>query len=130
MPFVYSTASNDTVFTKFSAGGNDLPRIVKCVLIKGGSNVATKRLVTPLGVRTEVSEEDLDFLNSKPNFLRMIKYGFIKIDERKLDAEVPAADMTTRDDSAPRVPQDFEKDKDGVAPIERDLKEVVNKLAN
>lgn len=130
MPYVYSTASNDTTFTRFEAHGNDMPKIVKRVLIKGGTNVATKRLITPLGVRTEVSNDDLAFLHTRQNFLRMVKAGFMKVDESKLDPEVPAADMNTRDDSAPRVPQDFEKDKDGVAPVERDLKEVVNKLAN
>lgn len=130
MPYVYSTSSNDTTFTKFESGGNDMPKLVKRVLIKGGTNVATKRLVTPYGVRTEVSEEDMAFLNTRKNFLRMVKAGFLKVEERKLDPEVPAADMETRDDSAPRVPQDFEKDKDGVTPVERDLKEVVNKLDN
>jgi hypothetical protein len=111
MPFVYSTATNATTYATYheNPGSVGLNRIKRSVTIAGGSNVAAKRtLYTPIGVGTEVSQDDLDFLLTVPAFQRHIARGFVKVSKDTRDnAEVAAADMNSRDGSAPLVPGDF-----------------------
>jgi hypothetical protein len=111
MPFVYSTATNATTYALYHENPEykGLNRIKKSVTIAGGSNVAAKRtLYTPVGVGTEVTQDDLDFLLTVPAFQRHIERGFVKVSKDTRDnAEVAAADMNNRDGSAPLVPGDF-----------------------
>lgn len=109
MPRVYSTITNSTAYVQYDKGVNDMPREVKRVVIQGGAGVAQKRtLYTPLGVATEVSKEELDFLEGDANFQRHVKAGFLKVVKTgRTDADVVAADMQQRDGSAPLVPNDF-----------------------
>lgn len=109
MKYVYSTCSTDFAYgtyTKAPKGG--LPTLGRRVLIKGGSNVATKNLVTPFGVMTKVSDEDAAYLMTDKHFLRHMAGGFVQISDKNHDPEAMAADMTSRDGSAPLTPGDFE----------------------
>lgn len=114
MPFVYCTASNDSIFAvydKHSEPGR--ARVIKkSVLVKGGANVATGKgeLITKYGVRTEVSDEDLKLLESSVNFQKMKEAGFITVSHHKVHAETAAAEMNKRDESAPLVPEDYTDD--------------------
>lgn len=109
MPRVYSTITNSSSYVQYEKGNNDMPREVKRVTIGGGAGIAQKRtLYTPLGVSTEVSKDDLDFLEADANFQRHVKAGFLKVVRTgKADADVVAVDMQQRDGSAPLVPNDF-----------------------
>lgn len=105
--YVYSTLSNDQAYAGWAKPNeNSLPVRTKTVLIKGGANVANKTLVTPKGVPNAISDEDLEFLKKNRHFVDHMKRGFIKIGKRG-EADKVAKDMTAKDQSAPRTPDDF-----------------------
>lgn len=119
--FVYSTMSASVKYTSYRKTVNDLPEVVYQVLIAGGANVANKHVVTPRGVVTEVSADDLAHLEQNELFQRHKKNGFILVDSIKVDPEVKAADMQHRDSSAPMTPNDYDG-KDGPKPVEANAK--------
>ena len=112
MPFVYSTLTCDNIYAGYDQRSDaSAHNLVKKVLIKGGSNVADKHFITKYGVMTEVSVEDLAFLQKDSIFQLHVKNGFITFrDRRAADPEVVAADMEGRDESAPLVDEDFDED--------------------
>jgi len=78
------------------------------VLVKGGTGVVgAKNLVTPLGVATEISEDEIGFLESNPLFRLHAKNGYVTIQRRKADPERVAADMNTKDQSAQKSEADY-----------------------
>lgn len=118
MNYVYSTLTDSMFYTFYVSNKdqfNDLPVITKKIHIKGGANVATKQLVTPLGVVTEVSDEDLALLQHHPIFQLHEKNGFIKVDGKKYDVEKAVATMEKRDEASPLTPQDYEFAPDNTA---------------
>lgn len=106
--FIYSTLTADQRYVEWVKGGGDIAVEGRSVLVKGGSNVANKHLLTPLGVQTEVSDEDYAFLQEEPTFRLHVQNGFITVRQKKADAEAVAADMATRDGSAPLTDADLE----------------------
>jgi rRNA maturation endonuclease Nob1 len=109
MPYVYSTCSSDVAFPveveSTGAGGANF--IKRKVLIKGGANIANKKtLVTPMGVATEISDEELSLLQKNETFQRRMKAGFFVVDSKKTDAEKVAKDMKKKDKSAQITPAD------------------------
>ena len=119
MPYVYSTLSADVNYNDYypapslvskTAGAE--PRVVKSsVLIKGGSGVMPipdpkKPHVTTFGVRTEVTDHELEFLEQHETFKTQVAAGFIRVERKKLHPEKVAADMELRDDSSPVMPED------------------------
>jgi hypothetical protein len=119
--FVYSTLTADNLYGPYKPGGADLPIREGMVLIKGGANVAgpSKHLVTPLGVVTEITHEQLALLRADVTFLAHERNGFITVSENKTDADHVAADMEGRDESAPMTPEDVApEDVDRVATAE------------
>jgi hypothetical protein len=111
MPFVCSTATNSAYYCEYAKGGADVPVLKKKVLIKGGANIGGKSLVTPRGVVTEVTQEDLDFLLKNDAFNRHVKNGFLTVVEQKKqpEAEKVAKDMQPADASAPLTDTDYDK---------------------
>jgi len=103
MPHVYSTITNDTKYGHYTKGGGDLPILEKTVLIKGGATRGGKGLITPLGVGTHVSDEDLEYLESLPSFQRHKKAGFITVVKTAKNADVVAKDMNPNDNSSPKM---------------------------
>lgn len=109
--YVYSTLTCDNEYHSFVQGGADLPMSQASVLIKGGAGVANNRVVTPQGVRTEITEQDLEVLRSNKVFELHEQNGFVKVEvDLLVDADVVAADMASRDGGAPVVPQDLPTD--------------------
>lgn len=109
--YVYSTLASPVSYNVFAKAGADMPVIDKSIVIAGGAGVATKNLVTPRGVMTKVSEEELTLLRQNTVFQLHEKNGFMNVEKKQADPEVVAADMTGRDNSAPLVPEDFEEEK-------------------
>lgn len=115
MPFVYSTLTSSVRYTNHRPGGGDLPVPVTVdghegVLIEGGRGVASKRLITPLGVSTEVSDSQLAYLLENSTFQLHQTNGFITVQDKNSDPEKVAANMESGDGSAPLTPSDFTKD--------------------
>lgn len=111
--YVFSTLTADQVYTRTASpeGGNDLPRTVAEVFIAGGSNISDKYMRTPIGVMTPVTDEELTVLQENDVFKLHEKNGYIKVESKAHDPEVVAADMVTRDQSAPLVDEDFAEDQ-------------------
>ena len=105
--YVFSTLTAGQVYTRTVAGGADLPQTVAEVFIAGGSNISDKYLRTPIGVMTAVSDEELAILQDNEVFKLHVANGFITIKDKPADPEKVAADMVTRDQSAPTVAEDF-----------------------
>lgn len=101
MPKVISTLTDSVDYTKFNQpDGGGTPEAIRTVSIKGGANLAQKRLVllgegsTKAGIETEVSDEQLAFLQDHPLFQTHVKNGFIEVVKSdRVDAEVVAKDM-------------------------------------
>lgn len=111
MPYVYSTATNDGYYCDYEEGGADLPTLKRKILIKGGANRGGKGLITPLGVGTRVTDEELEFLEKHEAFNRHKKRGFLTVVKAKKapDADKVAKDMTEKDASAPLTADDYKR---------------------
>lgn len=105
--YIFSTLANDQKYQNYHKGGGDIPVQGHSVIIKGGTGVANDRLITPLGVATEVTDKDLEELEKNPNFLEHKKNGFIVVKQKKAEAEKIAADMNLKDESAPLTHSDY-----------------------
>lgn len=123
---VYSTLANAQRYVKYRENVQSNVNIPEReVLINGGSGIARKVIGTPLGVYTKVSDEDMAWLKDLPSFKEHVAKGYIRVENRKVDPEVAAADMATRkwgrdssgnavrDDAFPVVPQDIDSKKVG-----------------
>lgn len=106
--YVYSTLTCDNEYAEWAKAG-DQQSILHKVLIKGGHGVMNKNFLTPLGVVTEVSDDDLRFLMNNSAFKFHLEGGFLKVEEKAHDAEKVAADMKSADLSAQLTPADFEE---------------------
>lgn len=99
---VFSTLSNDQLYTNYKLGDNGRNIVDVEIHIKGGANVAEqKRVTTPYGVATEVTEEALVELEKNPVFRMHKDKGFITIRQRHADPDKVATDMARKDLSAP-----------------------------
>lgn len=110
--YVYSTATTAVEYVKYgpAVDGQPAPKLFG-VIIKGGSNVTNKHGETRVGVMTEVTREQADFLSTDVNFKRHEKAGFVVLTDHKIDPEVVAAGgMKLADKSAQLVPGDARLD--------------------
>lgn len=102
MPYVYSTLTSDNRYTIYANGGGDLKVARHDILIKGGTGIADKNLITPIGVATQISDEDAALLKEHPVFKLHEANGFVVIDDKKHEAEKVASNgMEIADGSAP-----------------------------
>lgn len=111
--YVYSTLSNDQAYTAYAKGG-ETPQPEEVVYINGKANIADKRFITPQGVVTKITAEQLAVLEGIELFSIHKANGFISVSETAADPEHVAADMVGRDESAPLVESDF---PEGEAPV-------------
>lgn len=114
MAFITSTMTSPIVYTvyKLLPGGMKTPAAE--VLIKGGANAVDKKtLVTPEGVSTEVTDEELALLKAHPLFKEHLSRGFVKIVETKYreEAEKAVKDLEKKDGSAPKTLKDYKNKK-------------------
>jgi hypothetical protein len=108
MQYVYSTLTCDNDYAEWAKNG-DQQSILRTVRVNGGHGLMNKHMITPLGVVTEVSDEDLEFLQRNSAFRLHVENGFITVDEKKAEPEKVAANMKRRDKSSQIVPSDYEK---------------------
>lgn len=110
--FILSTLSADQLYTAWRKGGADLPLVERQVFVRGGANVADKRLVTPQGVVTKVSAEDLELLESNAVFQLHKSNGYITVSRSKpSDPDAAAASQANRSPDAPLTDGDFAEGK-------------------
>ena len=85
--YVFSTLANDQLYQNWEQGGGDVPIKGHGVFIKGGTGVANDRLITPIGVATEVSDFDLSELEKNVVFGKHRDAGFIVVRAKSADVE-------------------------------------------
>ena len=119
MPHIVSTLSADvdytTYYKKSEPGGVNV--VEKKIRVKGGANVANRKLLnisdvlTPKGVVTHVSEEDLGHLEKDEVFQTHKKNGFIQVVKSNSapNGDKVAKDLEEKDASAPFSPEDYEE---------------------
>lgn len=112
--YVFSTLSTDMLYVDWKATPNDLKVRDKEVLIKGGTGVANERIITPLGVATEIDGENLAWLEKNPLFKQHKEAGFIVVQDKPADPEKVASDMKIGDGSSPLNDQSPELKPDPV----------------
>jgi hypothetical protein len=109
MTYIYSTLSTNQLYTKYATtAGNDMPRVERTVLVKGGANVADKNFITPRGVVTEVTDEELTFLKDNKLFNTHLENGYVSIEERQVNVDKVVDNMKPADESAPLTPESYE----------------------
>lgn len=115
MHHIYSTMANSNEYVKYSDHGpQGLNVAERSVLIKGGAGINRKHVQTSLGVHTAVEDEDFEWLKDNFAFKQHERNGFITVRKDKVDPEVAAANMATRQfkgeqriDAFPVSPMDF-----------------------
>lgn len=126
MHYVYCTLSSDQVYTATSKGGGDMPVEIGRVAIAGKANIPDKRLITPRGAVTRVTDEELAVLRGNEVFRLHEENGFVMVSDQGTDPEKAAAEMSNRDQSAPLEEGDYaeeiaarEHDSTVTAPVTR-----------
>jgi len=99
--YVYCTLTSDQRYTNWRKGENDIPSEIGSVFIKGGAGVANDRLVTPRGVVTAITADDLKLLEANDDFKLHKKNGFVEVSQSLADADEVAAEMAGFDLSTP-----------------------------
>jgi len=114
--YVCSKLASDNAYTTWHSGqkaANDMPRKDRQVLIKGGSGVINKQLVTPYGVVTKITGEERELVTkSCPAFNRHVKAGYLKVlekDPSPKDVKSMAKDMS--EDKSKQATKDSVKAK-------------------
>jgi hypothetical protein len=115
MHHIYSTMANSNEYVKYSKHGpNGINVFERSVVIKGGAGINKKHVQTPLGVHTAIPDEDMEWLKDDYSFKQHQKNGYITVRKDKVDPEVAAANMATRQfrgdqriDAFPVAPMDF-----------------------
>jgi len=109
---VFSTLANDQLYTNYQRNASGVPVPTAEILIKGGAGVANKRLITPLGVATEIAEDSLPELEKNAVFRQHRDAGFLIVRTRSADPDKVASDMNRRDLSAPLTDADYQNPDD------------------
>lgn len=110
MPYVLSKLSNSQVYTQYAKGQTDtnLNVVVAEVKIDGGADVINKQLVTPQGVVTKVSDNELEILKSNKDFQRHLEKGLVKYYNTAPKVE-KEADKMEKDKSKQLTAEDYKK---------------------
>lgn len=118
MPQVISTMTDSVEYTNWHhPEGGGLPEAINSVTIKGGANLAQKRLLllgegpsSKSGISTEVTDSELEFLLSHPLFQKQAEAGFLEVvKSSKADAEKVAKNMVAADNAAPITEADLDE---------------------
>jgi len=100
MSYITSTMSASVTYCVYAKTVGGLTKVVKEITINGGANVINKHFVTPEGVCTQVSDEDLELLQQNKTFQQHMKNGFLKIhkhsgaDTKGIEKEDSSAQLT------------------------------------
>lgn len=119
MPHIASTMTSDVKYTRWisNPGGINTKRPVTVgkdhVLVKGGHGVAQRQdnggLVTPNGVITAVTDEELEFLMKDETFQTHLKHGAVKVLKQNTTPEKAVKDMEQENKAGPLTEKDFKK---------------------
>lgn len=113
MPYITSTMSASVNYAIYGKTEGGLPVVKKEIVISGGANVMNKKLlVTPNGVVTKVTDDELAMLKEHPLFKLHEKNGYVRVSNENPQEDVmkvDTKDMQGKDASAQRVDSDYTK---------------------
>lgn len=109
MPYVYSTLAAPQEYTEWQRKEDGKTVESRSVHIDGGHGIMNRNFMTPQGVATQVSDDDLAFLQTVNAFNEHVRLGFIAIEARKADEGKVVRNMKSRDGSAQITPDDYTK---------------------
>lgn len=107
MPYIYSTCSMDIDFPVREKVG-DANVLRKTIHILGGANCPNEVLVTPKGVVSLITDDDLAYLEKHHYFKKKVKWGHFTVENKSEDPDKVAADMKPKDGYAPLTPESLE----------------------
>lgn len=99
--WIHSTLTCPQQYTTYAIGADGIAVSTGSVIVKGGAHITQKNLVTPYGVATEVTDEQLEQLRSNQVFVAHERNGFVKVDSRPLKEDELVSDLEIADESAP-----------------------------
>lgn len=106
--YIYSTMSADQDIIIYGKNGEGKPIAKGKVTIAGKANVANnKTFITPRGAVTSLEDAEFDLIKDNKHFQKWIAKGFIVVENKRVDTEKVAADMTKKDKSAQKGKDDF-----------------------
>lgn len=111
MPYIASTMAASVNYVDYKTNTATGPhKRLQHVTIKGGAGVAKKGgpdgVLTPEGIVTKVSDEELSFLMKDEVFQTHLKFGHVKVLKMNVEGDKAARDMTKKDPSAPLTEAD------------------------
>ena len=118
MPKIVSTMTDSVDYADYhKPDGGGTPELKRTVTVKGGANRADKRLVllgegqtSRKGIETEVTDEELAFLQGHPLFQTHVKNGFIEVVKSgKADPEKVAKNMEPADKATQLTEADLDE---------------------
>lgn len=108
MPYVYSTLPCGVIYNGYrdESNINGVPVVTRGVEIKGGAGVADQHFITPNGVVTSVTDEELAFLQTHDLFNMHLLNGYLKVEGKEKPVDKVVSDMARGDGSSPITPAD------------------------
>lgn len=106
--YITSRLSSGVDYAFYGKTPGGINKVEKTISIKGGSDVVDKKtLLTPQGVVTELSKDDLDLLKTHPVFKMHLENGYITINENE-KAAIKAGEKLEVDKSSQITDEDYE----------------------
>ena len=108
MPYILSKLANTQIYTQYVKGVNNINIPAKQITVKGGADITDKNLVTPSGVLTQVTKDELEILKSNKEFQRHVERGYIEYYATAPDVE-KKSEKLEKDKSRQLTPDDYVK---------------------
>ncbi len=108
MPYILSKLANTQNYTQYAKGVGNLNVPVQTVTVNGGADITGKNLITPEGVITKISADELEILKANKDFQRHLEQGHVKYFGVQPNIEKASGKMT-KDVSRPLTPSDYSK---------------------
>ena len=108
--YIFSTNTNDIEIIQYAIPENPRQEAIplRRFTIKGGANLTNKNFITPRGVATRCTSEELEWLLKQRAFQQGVGEGFFSCSNSEHDLERTVSDMQAADKSAPLTPKDYE----------------------
>lgn len=112
MAYITSRMAGGVDYAFYKKGPNGINVVTETISINGGADVIDKRtLITPDGVVTSVTDEELEKLKTHPLFKIHLQNGGITIKDTEKSAN-KAGEELEKDKSSQITPEDYEKGND------------------
>lgn len=110
--YAVSTLTNDVEYPVYGPLIPGAARVIeRSIVIKGKAGLPNKHLLTPRGVVTPVTDEDIAALETNPVYLAHFQNGWVTIEKMDpRDADKVAADQNEKDGSAQKTAEDLAAD--------------------